>query len=58
MAHRVSAHPLHRCNEQIIKCPEWRFAEVAGATRQGRATIFGRRHGVTEQAGHTLATPA
>lgn len=58
MTHRCSTHPLHRRDEQIIKCSQWRLSEVTGATGQGRVTIFGRRHGVTEEAGHTLATPA
>lgn len=53
-----TSHPLHGCDEQIIKCPEWRFSKVTGATRQGRVTVFGRRHGVAEKTGHTLATPA
>ena len=58
MTHKGTTHPLHRRDEQVIKCSKWRLSQVAGAAGQGRVTVFGRWHGVTEQAGHTLAAPA
>lgn len=58
MAHKGRTHPLHGCDEQIIKCSKGRLSQVAGATRQGRVTVFGRWHGVAEQAGHALTAPA
>jgi len=56
---RESTHPLHGCDEQVVEGPQRRLALGAGPARQGggRAAVFSRRHGVAEQAGHTLAAP-